>query len=108
MCGGAGEDDSITSARTLFANAEVVGAALVAVAEKWPGIVGFNIDLETHEGRILLLCITMNYMQKKKARTRMYGSRTLMSVLLLPAKRRTYQALRPSRPQDTDEPDPFY
>ena len=41
-----GEDDSILSARTLFSHGTEAAAALVQVAHKHPGIVGFNYDPE--------------------------------------------------------------
>jgi len=45
-----GEDDSIASARYLFAHANETASDLLAIARATPGIVGFNIDLETRLG----------------------------------------------------------
>lgn len=45
-----GEDDSITSARYLFAHPSETAAALLGVAAANPDIKGFNIDLETSKG----------------------------------------------------------
>jgi hypothetical protein len=42
-----GEDWSLPSAQYLFSHAEQTAAALVAVARDTPGLVGFNLDLET-------------------------------------------------------------
>lgn len=44
-----GEDDAMSSARYLFAHAEETAAALLALAKSNPGLVGFNLDLETGE-----------------------------------------------------------
>lgn len=45
-----GEDDSIDSARYLFAHAEQTADSLLAINKQYPGIQGFNIDLETGGG----------------------------------------------------------
>eukprot|EP00039_Didymoeca_costata_P014603 m.237650 g.237650 ORF g.237650 m.237650 type:complete len:435 (+) comp16057_c0_seq35:117-1421(+) len=42
-----GEDDSIVSAHTLFANSEEFANDLIAVTAQYPSIVGFNLDLES-------------------------------------------------------------
>jgi hypothetical protein len=44
-----GEDDSMSSARYLFTHAEETAADLLAMAKANPGLVGFNLDLETGE-----------------------------------------------------------
>lgn len=42
-----GEDDAISSARYLFAHPEETAADLLSIAKDNPGLVGFNLDLET-------------------------------------------------------------
>ena len=45
-----GEDDSLTSARFLFNSSAQIASALSRVATDYPGIAGFNLDLETKLG----------------------------------------------------------
>jgi hypothetical protein len=45
-----GNDGSLASARLLFANKTRVAAALQEVSKRYPGITGYNIDLEQQEG----------------------------------------------------------
>jgi hypothetical protein len=50
-----GEDDSLLSAQYLISHPEATAAALVSVASKTAGIVGFNIDLVS-----VLLCLIIH------------------------------------------------
>jgi hypothetical protein len=45
-----GEDDSITSARTLFNSSSQIADALLHIADQNPGLAGFNLDLESKQG----------------------------------------------------------
>ena len=45
-----GEDDALSSSRYMWAHAEQTADDLIAVTQRYPGIKGFNLDLESGHG----------------------------------------------------------